>query len=85
MADEPLRLCDRVALCIDEAARAIGLSEGAFREHLLPRCPKFRAGRSVRIPLTAFKRFLEDLAAHEGESVGDSVDDLFSRLDDDSE
>ena len=54
-----------LAFTILEAAAAVGLSEGAFRAHLLPRCPKWYAGRSVRIPCQAFQRFVEALADEE--------------------
>ena len=52
--------CDvpRFGLSIREAARSIGLSEGAFRE-LLPTIPHIRAGRRVIVPVDGFKAWLE--------------------------
>lgn len=53
---------DRIALTICEAAELVGLSENAFRAHLFERCPKFYAGRAVRIPRRLFEEFVEQLA-----------------------
>ncbi len=75
----PLRLADRRALSIAEAAQMVGMSEGAFRSHLLPRCPKFYAGRSVRIPLRLFERFLEELATEEQQEQHGTAADLLTR------
>lgn len=60
-AEHQLRLQERAALRIEEAAALVGLSERAFRDHLLPFCPKFRVGRSVRIPVRRFLEFVENL------------------------
>ncbi len=49
----------RLGLSIREAARSIGLSEGAFRE-LLPFVPHFRAGRRVVIPVEPYRAWLAD-------------------------
>ena len=49
----------RLGLSIREAARSIGLSEGAFRE-LLPSIPHLRAGRRVVIPVETFRVWLND-------------------------
>ena len=65
MPDRPENPAHRLALRIEEAAELLGLSEGAFRQHLLPDCPKFFAGRSVRIPLSLLRVFIEDLARDE--------------------
>ena len=62
MKAEKLNHTDRLALRIEEAAELLGLSEGAFRQHLLPYCPKFYAGRSVRIPFSLLREFIEELA-----------------------
>ena len=73
-------LADRLALRIEEAAASIGLSEGAFSAHILPRCPKLYAGRAVVIPKRLFERFLETCALEEGKVVGDSVEDLLHAI-----
>ena len=82
MANAPLRLHGRLALRIEEAAEALGLSKGAFREYLLADCPKIRVGRAVRIPLEPFKEYLKARAEQDGATVGDSIDELFDGLDD---
>ena len=48
----------RLALTIEEAAESLGMSETAFRDHLYAACPKFYAGRTVRIPLRAFEDYI---------------------------
>ncbi len=52
------RAVPRFGLSIREAAKSIGLSEGAFRE-LLPTIPHIRVGRRVIIPVDGFKSWLE--------------------------
>ena len=84
MADAPLRLRDRLALRIEEAAETLGMSVGAFREHLLPSCPKIRAGRGVLIPVEPFRKYLELRAEQDGADFGDSIDELFETLDEGS-
>ena len=48
----------RLALTVSEAAESLGMSATAFRDHLYAACPKFFAGRSVRIPLKAFEEYV---------------------------
>ncbi len=85
MADDPLCLRDRIALRVHEAAAMVGLSEGAFREHMLPKCPKVYAGRALVIPRRAFEDWLERRALEESELVDDTVDQLLARVDSDKE
>ena len=79
---EPLDLTTRIALRIDEAAATMGLSEGAFREHILPACPKLYAGRAVVIPKRLFEHWVEQLALEEApEGVGEGdADELLRRV-----
>ena len=65
----PLPLDSRMALRIEEAAELVGFSVRAFRDHFLddPRCPRFRKGRTIRIPSGLFLRYLEDLAQRESD------------------
>ena len=56
-------LRDRLGLRIEEAAEAIGLSTRAFREHILPGCPKLFAGKAIIIPTRLFEQHLELLAS----------------------
>ena len=48
----------RVALTLREAADSLGMSETAFRDHLWEGCPKFYAGRVVRIPVKPFEDYV---------------------------
>ena len=59
-----LPLDERTALRIDEAAALVGLSERGFRDHILsdPACPRFYAGRSVRLPRRLFEAYIESLS-----------------------
>ena len=85
MSNGSRTLADRLALRIEEAAETIGLSEGAFRQHVLPRCPKLYAGRAVIIPKRLFELFLEECALEGGREVGESVEELFRQVEVDSE
>ena len=80
MPDAPLCLRDRIALSIEEAAKTIGLSERAFREHLLPQCPKIYAGRSVVIPRRLFEKFLEELALDDRRQTESTAADLLASV-----
>ncbi len=79
--EQRLDLADRVALRIEEAASSIGLSERAFREHILPRCPKVYAGRAVVIPTRPFVAFIEAIAAEEGQETQETAASLLARVD----
>ena len=76
MADSPPRLCDQVALRIEEAASLVGLSERSFRDHVLadPDCPRFYAGKSIRLPRRLFEKYIEKRASadtsHESSNLG---------------
>jgi excisionase family DNA binding protein len=70
-----LSLADRLALRPREAARALGLSERAFRA-LLPRLPHVRAGTAILIPVEALRRWLEEEGMASGERVDAAVDEV---------
>ena len=55
---------ERIALRVEEAAALVGLSERSFRDHFLsdPACPRFYAGKSVRLPLRLLEEYIEALA-----------------------
>ena len=74
-----LGLQDRLALRPPEAAKALGLSERAFREHVLPRCPKFYAGRAVLIPKHLFQKHIETLATEETQQTDETAAELLAR------
>ncbi len=72
-------LVDRLALRPAEAAKALGLSERAFREHVLPRCPKFYAGKAVLIPKHLFQTHIETLATEETQQTDETAVELLAR------
>ena len=81
---ETFCLDNRLALRVEEAAALVGLSEGAFRAYLLPRCPKFYAGRSIRIPAGGFQAYVESLAQEELRQQTQTANSLLSRVEGDS-
>jgi hypothetical protein len=79
VSEERLCLADRIGLRIEEAAAALGLSERAFRDHILPRCPKMYAGRSIVIPKRLFEQFIETLALEEQGQIQETAAELLAR------
>ena len=77
--DTGFTLVNRLALRPAEAAKALGLSERAFREHVLPRCPKFYAGKAVLIPKHLFQKHIESLATEETQQTGETAVELLAR------
>lgn len=75
----PIPLSDLLAYRVEEAAALVGLSVGAFRRYLLPRCPKIRLGRSVRIPRDPFRQFLGSLEDHD-EQIRESAREIVARM-----
>ena len=63
----PPPLTERIGLRIEEAAAMIGVSERAFRTHVLsdPRCPRVYVGTAVVLPRRRFEQYLEDLSVAE--------------------
>ena len=49
----------RLALSVDEAARAIGVSRDHFDRHVLPRIRVAHVGRRKLVPVVELERFLE--------------------------
>ena len=80
MPEQRPGLADRVGLRIEEAAAALGLSERAFRDHILPGCPKIYAGRSVVIPKKLFERHVERLAQEEEQETQETATELLARV-----
>ncbi len=79
MPEQRPGLADRVGLRIEEAANALGLSERAFRDHILPGCPKVYAGRSVVIPRRLFEQHIERLAKEEAQETQETAAQLLAR------
>jgi len=78
VAGQCLQLEDRLGLGIEEAARTIGLSVGAFRDRVLPRCPKFYVGKRVVIPKRLFMEFIEGLALEEARQGKETAAELLA-------
>ena len=75
-------LAERIGLRIEEAAAMIGVSEGAFRTHLLsdPRCPRVYLGTAVVLPRRPFERYIEDLALDELEETKATAGELLDGI-----
>ena len=69
----------RLALTIPEAAASLGISETAFRDHLFAGCPKFHAGRAVRVPLRRFEKYVSGLADSEDDTAEGLLQDIKPR------
>jgi len=69
---ETFDLRARLALRPAEAARALGLSERAFRT-LLPRLPHVRAGSAVLVPVDSLRRWLDEQARRQPSRVAEIV------------
>ena len=76
----PVNPSERLALDVEQAAALVGLSTRAFREYLLPRCPKFYVGRRILIPRRPFERFVDELARDESDRQEATASDLMSRI-----
>ena len=57
MSHHEIRLMDRLALSVEEAAKAIGVSERHLRT-VLPEIPHFHIGRRVAIPIDLRREWL---------------------------
>ena len=69
----------RLALRIPEAAAAVGLSEGCFRQ-ALPEIEKLHVGRAVVIPVVALEKWLLERSHAEKSEVDDIVEELLRDL-----
>ena len=82
MADSPeiaVRLSERLALSVPEAAEAIAVSERLFRE-LLPDIPHCRLGNRVVIPVAPLSEWLRQQAGKEQTVVGKAVDEILEGI-----
>ena len=71
MTNPDVRLADRLALTVPEAARAVGVSERHLRG-MLPEIPHTRLGGRVVIPVEPFRDWLRDRARAE-QATADQV------------
>ena len=82
MADRPetaVRLSERLALSIPEAATALSISERLMRT-LLPAIPHFRLGNRVVIPVAMLDEWLRKQAGKEQTVVGKAVDEILEEI-----
>ncbi len=82
MADRPetaVRLSERLALSVSEAATAIGVSERLIRS-VLPEIPHCRLGNRVVIPVPLLVEWLRKEAQKEQTVVGKAVDDILGEI-----
>ena len=82
MADSPetgVRLSERLALSIPEAAKAVGVSERLMRT-LMPEIPHCRIGNRVVIPVPLLAEWLRKQAGKEQNVVGKAVNDILEEI-----
>ncbi len=82
MADRPetaVRLSERLALSIPEAAKAVGVSERLMRT-LLPEVPHLRLGNRVVIPVSLVVEWLCKQAQQEQNVVGKAVNEILEEI-----
>ena len=82
MADSPqseIRLSERLALSVGEAAASLGVSERLMRT-LLPDIPHCRLGNRVVIPVSMLDEWLRKQAGKEQTVVGKAVDEILGEI-----
>ena len=82
MADSPetaVRLSERLALSVPEAADSLGVSERLMRE-LLPEIPHCRLGNRVVIPVPLLVEWLRKQAQEEQNVVGKAVNEILEEI-----
>ncbi len=82
MADSPetaVRLSERLALSVSEAAAAIGVSE-RFMRTVLSDIPHCRLGNRVVIPIPLLVEWLRKQAQEEQTIVGKAVNDILEKI-----
>ncbi len=82
MADYPetaIRLSERLALSVSEAAKALGVSERLMRT-VLPEIPHCHIGNRVVIPVPLLTEWLREQAHKEQNVVGKAVNDILEEI-----
>ena len=82
MADSPetgVRLSERLALSIPEAAKALGVSERLMRT-ILPDIPHCHVGNRVVIPVALLGEWLRKQAEKEQNVVRKAVNDILEEI-----
>ncbi len=78
-SETAVRLSERLALSIPEAARAVCVSERLMRT-LLPDIPHCRLGNRVVIPVAMLDEWLRQQAEKEQSVVGKAVDEILEEI-----
>ena len=79
MLPSELRLSNRLALSIREAAAAVGVSERTLRQ-MLPELPHVRLGSRVVIPVALLEEWLRTQSEAEENRVGSEVESILDAL-----
>ena len=82
MADCPetgVRLSERLALSVSEAAKAVGVSERLMRT-VLPEIPHCHIGNRVVIPVPLLTEWLREQAHKEQNVVGKAVNEILEEI-----
>jgi hypothetical protein len=82
VADRPqhaVRLSERLALSIPEAAKAVGVSERLMRT-VLPDIPHCNVGNRVVIPVSLLEEWLRQEAGKEQSAVGKAVNEILEEI-----
>jgi hypothetical protein len=82
VADSPetgVRLSERLALSIAEAAASLGVSERLMRT-VLPEIPHCHVGNRVVIPVSLLDEWLRKQAQEEQNVVGKAVNDILEEI-----
>lgn len=67
-APRPRQPVSRLALRIDEAAEAIGVSRNHFDEHVRPYVRSVRLGKALVYPVSELEKFIEQNMCAPGET-----------------
>jgi len=74
-----VRLSERLALSVSEAAKAVGVSERLMRT-VLPEIPHCHVGNRVVIPVRLLEEWLRKQAQKEENVVGKAVNDILEEI-----
>ena len=80
MADGAMKLQDRLALRIEEAAGALGIAEGTVR-NFLSQIPHFRLGRTLLFPVDGLRKWANDQAEAQHSHTDKAVKEILSSVD----
>jgi excisionase family DNA binding protein len=79
MADGAITLQNRLALRIEEAAKALGIAEGTVR-NFLSQIPHFRLGRTLLFPVDGLRKWANDQASTQDDHADKAVEEILSAV-----